>query len=57
MPVDTVILEIAATDPDPTRAAQIANAVGSELAKAAAELSPQKARRHRSCAGDHNRSG
>ena len=42
MPVDTVILEIAATDPDPTRAAQIANAVGRELAKAAGELSPQK---------------
>ena len=30
-PVDTVILEIAATDPNPTRAAQIANAVGQEL--------------------------
>ncbi len=42
VPVDTVILEIAATDPDPTRAAQIANAVGQELAKAAADLSPQK---------------
>jgi capsular exopolysaccharide synthesis family protein len=37
-----VILEIAATDPDPTRAAQIANAVGDELAKAAGDLSPQK---------------
>ena len=42
VPVDTVILEIAATDPDPTRAAEIANAVGQELAKAAADLSPQK---------------
>ena len=42
VPVDTVILEIAATDPDPTRAAQIANAVGQELAKATGELSPQK---------------
>ena len=42
VPVDTVILEIAATDPNPTRAAEIANAVGQELAKAAADLSPQK---------------
>jgi tyrosine-protein kinase len=41
VPVDTVILEIAATDPDPTRAAQIANAVGQQLAKATGELSPQ----------------
>jgi polysaccharide biosynthesis transport protein len=40
--VNTVILEIAATDRDPTRAAQIANAVGSELAKAAADLSPER---------------
>jgi succinoglycan biosynthesis transport protein ExoP len=39
---NTVILEIAATDPDPTRAAQIANAVGAELAKAAADLSPER---------------
>ena len=42
VPVDTVILEIAATDPRPTRAAEIANAVGQELAKAAGELSPKK---------------
>jgi polysaccharide biosynthesis transport protein len=42
VPVRTVILELAATDPDPTRAAQIANAVGQELAKAASDLSPQK---------------
>ena len=42
VPVDTVILEISATDPSPTRAAQIANAVGQELAKAAGDLSPQK---------------
>jgi capsular exopolysaccharide synthesis family protein len=42
VPADTVILEIAATDPDPARAAQIANAVGQELAKAAGDLSPQK---------------
>ena len=42
VPVNTVILEISATDPDPTRAAQIANAVGQELTKAAGELSPQK---------------
>src|SRR5215217_3347368 len=42
VPVDTVILEISATDLDPTRAAQIANAVGRELANAASELSPAK---------------
>jgi tyrosine-protein kinase len=42
VPVDTVILEIAATDRDPAQAAQIANAVGRELANAAADLSPQK---------------
>jgi succinoglycan biosynthesis transport protein ExoP len=36
---DTVILEIAATDTDATRAAQIANAVGQQLAKAAGDLS------------------
>ena len=42
VPVKTVILEISATDRDPTRAAQIANAVGQELAKAASDLSPQK---------------
>ena len=41
--VDTVILEIAATDRDPAKAAQIANAVGDELAKAAGGLSPKKA--------------
>jgi capsular exopolysaccharide synthesis family protein len=42
VPVGTVILEIAATDPSPTRAAEIANAVGQELAKAAGGLSPKK---------------
>jgi capsular exopolysaccharide synthesis family protein len=42
VPVGTVILEIAVTDRDPARAAQIANAVGQELAKATAELSPQR---------------
>jgi tyrosine-protein kinase len=42
VPLDTVILEIAATDPDPTRAAEIANAVGEQLKHVAAELSPQK---------------
>jgi capsular exopolysaccharide synthesis family protein len=41
VPVDTVILEISATDPDATRAAQIANAVGQQLSKAASDLSPQ----------------
>jgi polysaccharide biosynthesis transport protein len=43
VPVSTVILEIAATDLDPTRATQIANAVGEQLKKAAGDLSPQKA--------------
>ena len=38
--VDTVIIEIAATDPDPRQAARIANAVGTELAKAAGDLTP-----------------
>ena len=42
VPANTVILEISATDLDPTRAAQIANAVGRELAVAASELSPAK---------------
>jgi polysaccharide biosynthesis transport protein len=42
VPVTTVILEISATDLDPTRAAMIANAVGRELANAASELSPAK---------------
>ncbi len=42
VPVNTVILEISATDLDPAQAAQIANAVGRELAKAATDLSPQK---------------
>jgi capsular exopolysaccharide synthesis family protein len=42
VPLDTVILEIAATDRNPARAAQIANAVGQQLAKATGELSPQK---------------
>jgi capsular exopolysaccharide synthesis family protein len=42
VPVDTVILEIAATDLDPTRAAQIANAVSEQLRTAAGDLSPQK---------------
>ena len=41
--VDTVIIEIAATDPDPRQAASIANAVGTELAKAAGDLTPRLA--------------
>jgi tyrosine-protein kinase len=40
--VGRVILEISATDLDPARAAQIANAVGQELRKAAGDLSPPK---------------
>jgi len=42
VPVDTVIIEIAATDPNPRRAARIANAVGTELAKAAGDLTPRR---------------
>jgi tyrosine-protein kinase len=40
VPVDTVIIEIAATDPDPRQAARIANAVGTELANTAGDLTP-----------------
>jgi capsular exopolysaccharide synthesis family protein len=40
--VNTVTLEIAVTDPDATRAARTANAVGAELAKAVADLSPDR---------------
>jgi tyrosine-protein kinase len=42
VPPDTVILEIAATDPDPRRAAAIANAVGARLGQAAGDLSPSR---------------
>jgi len=38
VPLDTVILEIAATDRDPRRAAEIADAVGAELSTAAGQL-------------------
>src|SRR5215217_8101089 len=40
VPLDTVILEIAATDPDPRQAARITNTVGTELSKAAGDLTP-----------------
>ena len=40
VPVETVILEIAVTDRDPRRAAEIANAVGAELSTAATGLTP-----------------
>ena len=43
VPVDTVIIEVAATDPDPLQAARIANAVGAELARAAGDLTPSLA--------------
>ena len=43
IPPETVILVISVTDPDPKRAAAIANAVGSEVAEVAAELSPERA--------------
>ena len=43
VPPETVILEISVTDPDPRRAAGIANAVGIEVAEVAAELSPERA--------------
>jgi capsular exopolysaccharide synthesis family protein len=42
VPANTVILEIAATDRNPPRAAQIANAVGQRLAIAATELTPKR---------------
>jgi tyrosine-protein kinase len=42
VPPGTVILEIAATDPDPERAAAIANAVGARLGQAAGDLSPSR---------------
>jgi capsular polysaccharide biosynthesis protein len=40
VPVGTLIIEIAATDPDPTQSARIADAVGTELADAAGNLAP-----------------
>jgi polysaccharide biosynthesis transport protein len=42
VPVDTVIVEIAATDRNPGRAAEIANTIGSELAEVAGRLSPER---------------
>jgi polysaccharide biosynthesis transport protein len=42
VPLDTVILEIAATDSDPQRAAMIANAVGVKLGKLVGDLSPSR---------------
>jgi capsular exopolysaccharide synthesis family protein len=41
-PANTVILEIAATDRNPARAAQIANAVGQRLTSAATLLTPKR---------------
>ena len=41
--MDTVIIEIAATDPNPGQAARIADAVATELAKAARDLTPSLA--------------
>jgi succinoglycan biosynthesis transport protein ExoP len=40
VPTDTVIIEIAATSPDPALAASIANAIGVELARVAGTLAP-----------------
>jgi tyrosine-protein kinase len=42
VPLETVIVEISATDHDPERAAAIANAVGAELGKVAGDLSPSR---------------
>jgi capsular exopolysaccharide synthesis family protein len=42
VPVDTVILDIAATDRDPRRAADIANAVGAQLGTVAGRLTPER---------------
>jgi len=41
-PTDTVIIQITVNDTDPARAAQIANAVGSQLASVASDLSPRR---------------
>ena len=43
VPADTVILELAVTDVDATRAAAIANAVGRKVAEVASSLSPERA--------------
>src|SRR5699024_920199 len=40
VPADTVIIEVSVADTAPQRAADIANAVGSQLAGAVSELSP-----------------
>jgi succinoglycan biosynthesis transport protein ExoP len=42
VPLGTVIIVISATDSDPRKAARIANAVGTELAKVAGGLSPSQ---------------
>jgi len=42
VPAGTVILDIAATDENPQRAAQIANAVGAQLSSVAGSLSPER---------------
>jgi polysaccharide biosynthesis transport protein len=42
VPVDTPIIEVAVTHPDPRQAARIANAVGTELAQTAGELTPSR---------------
>jgi capsular polysaccharide biosynthesis protein len=52
-----VILEIAATDPDPTQAAQLAKAVGDELAQAAGDFVTAERGLHQSGACQNNRRG
>lgn len=42
VPADTVILEISVTRPDPAQATAIANAVATELARVAGELTPSR---------------
>jgi polysaccharide biosynthesis transport protein len=42
VPIDTVIIHIAATDPDPRQAARIADAVRDQVAVAAADLFPKR---------------
>jgi succinoglycan biosynthesis transport protein ExoP len=42
VPAKTVILEITATDVDPSQAARIANGVGAQLSKVAAGLAPER---------------
>ncbi|MGI3785305.1 MAG: polysaccharide biosynthesis tyrosine autokinase, partial [Janthinobacterium lividum] len=41
-PTDTVIIQVTVTDPSPTQAANIANAIGTQLASVSSDLSPRR---------------